>query len=309
MATNDDAAACKRWAVSLGYWQDRFLPLLTGTRTAVRRAPEISRGYFARVCGVQLLVEQVLRSQDQGQLQLLLLGAGSDSLYWRLRAAGASFRAFVELDLAPVVARKIRAIRKQQELLELFNVQDEEVVIQPTSLHTADYHLMAFDLAKHENWPDVLHACHLSSTAPTIVIAECVLVYVPAEPISHLLRVISQSFSHAIFINYEMLNINDRFGDVLMSNMQDRGCELPGFAACASPDTQIERFVSSGWAGCQVWDMNRVMASLPASQLQHMQQLELMDEHHLLEQLLGHYGISVAWTSPCQQLAQSIGFD
>lgn len=58
-ATNDDASECKRCAVQLGYWEDKYIHHLVKGKE--RKAPEINRGYFARVKGVQTLVNKVLK--------------------------------------------------------------------------------------------------------------------------------------------------------------------------------------------------------------------------------------------------------
>ena len=57
-ATNDDAASCKRSAVQIGYWSDPYIQFVT--KASERKPPEISRGYYARVKGVQGLVRQFL---------------------------------------------------------------------------------------------------------------------------------------------------------------------------------------------------------------------------------------------------------
>jgi len=57
-ATNDDAASCKRSAVQIGYWSDPYIQFVT--KASERKPPEISRGYYARVKGVQGLVHQFL---------------------------------------------------------------------------------------------------------------------------------------------------------------------------------------------------------------------------------------------------------
>lgn len=59
MATNDDASECKRSAVRLGYWQDEYIGHFV--KNTERRAPEINRGYFARVRGVEMCVEKFLQ--------------------------------------------------------------------------------------------------------------------------------------------------------------------------------------------------------------------------------------------------------
>ena len=57
-STNDDASTCKRFAVHMGYWKDQYLPLLV--RNTERKAPEINRGYFARVQGISSLIHKFI---------------------------------------------------------------------------------------------------------------------------------------------------------------------------------------------------------------------------------------------------------
>ena len=57
-ATNDDAASCKKFAVQQGYWSDPYIQYFV--RSADRKAPEISRGYFARVTGVKTLLKRFI---------------------------------------------------------------------------------------------------------------------------------------------------------------------------------------------------------------------------------------------------------
>ena len=116
--TNDDASVCKLSAVQRGYWSDPFLCHLV--RHSERKAPEIHRGYYARVVAVQRLTEAFL-TRCGGDAQILNLGAGFDTLYWRLKSAGVRFSNFVELDFPAVTARKLMAIQRQKGLMAAFS--------------------------------------------------------------------------------------------------------------------------------------------------------------------------------------------
>lgn len=59
MATNDDAAQCKRFAVDKGYWQDPYISLLVPKGKATH-APEINRGYYARVTAIRILKQKFI---------------------------------------------------------------------------------------------------------------------------------------------------------------------------------------------------------------------------------------------------------
>ena len=51
-------------------------------------------------------------------------------------------------------------------------------------------------------------------SCPTLLLAECVLVYVGTDKSGGLLQWLADKFSNAAFINYEQLNMEDRFGQV-----------------------------------------------------------------------------------------------
>ena len=64
-ATNDDASECKRSAVQLGYWDDSFIGLFV--KQPNRKAPEINRGYYARVKGIEFFVDKFLQVGTGGR--------------------------------------------------------------------------------------------------------------------------------------------------------------------------------------------------------------------------------------------------
>lgn len=76
-----------RSAVNMGYLDDPFLPLLYRPSLASsaagpsRKPPLINVGTHHRSVAVDMLVERFL---EQGGRQVLSLGAGSDTRFWRL---------------------------------------------------------------------------------------------------------------------------------------------------------------------------------------------------------------------------------
>ena len=56
-----------------------------------RKAPEIHLGYFTRIKGLWNLLQRVVSQcvEADSSYQVINLGAGYDTLYWRLKAASA----------------------------------------------------------------------------------------------------------------------------------------------------------------------------------------------------------------------------
>ncbi|XP_031617022.1 leucine carboxyl methyltransferase 1 [Contarinia nasturtii] len=293
ISTNDDASGCKRHAVRVGYWKDDYIGSFVSNTD--RKAPEINRGYFARVKGIEIFIDKFLEKTGD-KCQIINLGCGFDTLYWRLRDAGHMITNFIELDFPMVTSRKCMAIKRHKNLLSKLHCEDGEVRFNPTDMHAANYHVMGVDLRHIDEIENKLKQAEVDFTLPTLFLAECVLVYIESEHCSNLLKWLSSHFSSGFIVNYEQVNMNDRFGEVMLSNLRSRGCDLAGVEACQTLDTQIDRFLNCGWHGAKAWDMVQVYQSLPSNEIQRIEKLELLDEAELLTQLFQHYCISISWT-------------
>lgn len=151
ISTNDDASESKKFAVHVGYWKDEYIGFFV--KNAERKAPEINRGYFARVNGIQscidkflqvrnwlfklarvfnlisavnlsiILVFAMLLQRTGDKCQIINLGCGFDTLYWRLRDAGHMITNFIELDFPTVTSRKCYYIKRNKHLLSKIHVE------------------------------------------------------------------------------------------------------------------------------------------------------------------------------------------
>lgn len=89
--TNDDATLGKWSCVQKRYYRDSFLThFVVGVdkESAVVFPPLMNRGHWARVRCVELLVERFVQSASKGPKQLVVLGAGNDTLFFRLNETG-----------------------------------------------------------------------------------------------------------------------------------------------------------------------------------------------------------------------------
>lgn len=291
-ATNDNASECKRCAVQLGYWEDRYISLFV--RAGEKKTPEINRGYYARTKGVEMFIDKFLKKSGS-ERQIVNLGSGFDTLYWRLKDSNKNVTNFVEMDFPSVTARKCYLIKRNKVLLDKIHVEDGEVRLSATDLHAGNYHIVGVDLRNLHEVEVKLNESEVKFNMPTLFLAECVLVYIDAPQVEQLLSWISKKFDSALFVNYEQVNMGDKFGDVMLQNLRARGCPLAGVGACQSLNTQRERFLRTGWNGSLSWDMVEVYAALPANDRQRIERIEFLDEQELLVQLFQHYCICIAW--------------
>lgn len=310
IATNDDASMCKYQAVSKGYYTDKYLDLFLSSKiknSSVRKAPEINRGYFARSASIAYLVEKFINSNQS--CQIVNLGAGYDSLYWRLRSFHSSISNqeegdsmtkvnYVEIDMSPVVLHKMMAIKKHSKLSEKLN----NIVYKGEELHSDNYHLISSDLRQVEKEffkQKLFNTCHLDPVRPTLCIAECVLVYMPTQDSASLISWFSHNFEDITWLNYEQCNMDDRFGNIMLENMNARHCDLMGVDACKSLESQIERFISNGLEYTKTWTLSDIYEKfLPPAEVERIEKIEFLDEKELLEQLLQHYCIVLGSQRP-----------
>ncbi|XP_023014502.1 leucine carboxyl methyltransferase 1 [Leptinotarsa decemlineata] len=292
IATNDDASECKRGAVQLGYWSDDYISYFV--KHTEKRAPEINRGYYARVKGIENFVQKFINKAGSAA-QILNFGSGFDTLYWRLKDEGVQIANYVEIDFPTVTARKCYMIRRNKPLLERIHDQDGEVKLSPTDLHAGNYHCIGADIRNISQLEVKLQQAEVRFNVPTLFIAECVLVYIENECVNRLLSWISSRFRSGLFVNYEMCNMNDTFSDVMLGNLRARGCNLAGITHCKSLEMQKTRFLNNGWSGSRSWDMVEVYYAINSTERHRIEKIEFLDEQELLIQLFQHYCICIGW--------------
>jgi O-methyltransferase involved in polyketide biosynthesis len=111
--------------------------------------------------------------------QIISLGAGFDTAYFRLHAAGLPFRAFYEVDFPALVARKAAIIARTPLLGDHLEAPPTAAAVVPGEVHTARYHVLGCDLQDIAGLQRRLQQAGADFALPTLVLSECVLTYVP----------------------------------------------------------------------------------------------------------------------------------
>jgi len=286
MSTNDDASNCKRYATHKNYWKDDFIQYFV-RNIPQRKAPEINRGYYVRHFSILTIVEKFL-SATNCQCQIVSLGSGFDTLYWNLdkKQISPSY-GFYEIDMKPVVQKKLRCIQTKPTLSQVFK---GEVKTLDSQLHSQDYHLLPCDLADIQNLRQILLGSGLDLSKPTLFIVECVFVYMKHENVKQLLNFISSEFETTLVIDYDPVNLNDRFGEVMKQNLRGRDCHLLG--AHDSLQSKIDTY-------CKFQNIHTkllvdIYNDLPVDEKMRIEKLEFLDEVDLLFDLLRHYCVCLA---------------
>jgi tRNA wybutosine-synthesizing protein 4 len=284
--TADDAISGKLSAAALGYLSDPYLPLFAKAAAAAhKRPPIINRGNFARVACIDKVIHEFLGHADfsnseSSKPQIVSLGAGKDTSFFRLQSESrAPAGGYFELDFAAVMEQKLAAMSKAQSLQALMKTAAPCSTKQRASFADNAYHLLSADLRDIRSTVAALLAAGADRAAPTLIIAECVLVYMEPVDSAALLAALSNTFTQALFVSYEMLLPHDSFGQMMVSNIQSRGCMLPGYTPYPTLSSQIHRFHSAGWEAVCAMDMLTVHDSfLDAAEVKRVARIEPLDE-------------------------------
>ena len=223
-----------------------------GRGGAQRRPPIINRGTFARVTAMRMLIRRFLELAPRGEgegasRQVLVLGAGFDTAVFQLQREGAlAGSAYFELDFPDIVREKSRIVREQRLLCgslcgpaaggEPLDGRIEacpetgELTVQ-ASADSGRYCLRAVDLRQLECVRETLMQAGFDTALPTLVVAECVLIYMEAQHSDALIEWVGSSLPRAAFLVYEQIRPHDPFGRMMVGNIAARGCPLRSIGA------------------------------------------------------------------------------
>jgi tRNA wybutosine-synthesizing protein 4 len=298
IGTSDDAAISKLSACQLGYLVDPFLKYFVPH--ASRRPPLINRGYFSRVAAVWKILQEFCTSNPDQKKQIVSLGAGSDTNYFKLKSLGIAPYRYYEIDFPEAMSKKASIIEKQTELLTLATTKSQHhqhsVAYTPGQLHYPDYFLIPGDLCELNKIQSQLEAVEIDYSLPTLFLSECVLIYMRTEDSFPLIQWSAKQFTGAsIFVCYEQILPNDPFGLTMINNLNTRGCKLLGYEKYPDLAAHKERYLTAGYQVYEGWDMNEIYRYfLDPKEVKRIEKLELFDEFEEWHMIQAHYHISMA---------------
>lgn len=123
---------------------------------------------------------------------------------------------------------------------------------------------------------------------------ECLLCYLENEDSDNILKWTNEYFAQAPFIcllNFEMIEPFDSFGQTMINNLRERGCDLLGLEGCPTVAAQIQR-MNTCWGTNHVEceTMEKVYREkLDAEERKRIEKLEMFDEFEEWVLLQSHY--------------------
>ncbi|GCC20144.1 hypothetical protein chiPu_0021283 [Chiloscyllium punctatum] len=270
-STCDDATVCKRVSCSLPMLTLPVpnFPLCQLMSVQAINGVVLLIGYYARVKAVNILLDAFIK-KTSCNCQIINLGAGLDTTFWRLQDQNLLPKKYFEVDFPMIVMRKIHLIKTKPPLSKpiIETNSNSSLLIDGSNMDSDRYAIIGQDLRDLPALMERLKKFGLDTNLPTLLLAECVLVYITPEKSTELIKWASTTFHTTMFINYEQVNMTDRFGQVMIENLQRRQCHLAGVDICQTLDTQKNRFLLNGWDHANAMDMMTVYNSLPQADIQ-----------------------------------------
>ncbi|CAL1526101.1 unnamed protein product [Lymnaea stagnalis] len=294
--TNDSSIVSKCSTSSCGYFNDPFLHYFVSKVS--RRAPLIHRGYYIRAVAFDRIIKNFLELYGDAKKQIISLGCGFDSSYFRLKSAQLLNKAvFCEIDFPELVKRKRLLIENTDDLMSLIEKVEKPPLSPHIELSCTDYHLLGVDLTQLNTLEAALKMCGINFDVPTLLLSECVMTYMTRRCSTELVKWASETFEEAIFGMYEQMNPDDAFGLFMQNHFHSIGSPLKCINAFPTLESQIRRFLNTGWSWCEAFDMNTFYYKFVETQeKRRIEKLETFDEYEELNLKYSHYFILTAST-------------
>ncbi|XP_019630266.1 PREDICTED: tRNA wybutosine-synthesizing protein 4-like [Branchiostoma belcheri] len=290
--TNDNSIVSKCSMCMLGYFQDDFLGHFVAK--PARRAPLINRGYYIRAKAVDYVLKSFLSAHEGTKTQLVSLGAGFDSAYFRLKSEGLLVTTvFYEVDFPEVTQRKSDMIRGDELLLKLVG-EDSRVV--ENGIVSPSYKLIGADLRKVNILQCLLEHHGIHPDCPTLLLSECVITYMGVKSSNAVIRWAAETFSNAVFVTYEQVYPTDGFGAVMQNHFKKLGTPLMNIQRYRTLDAQRQRYLDLGWTCVSATDMNHFHNTLiPREEKLRVDSIEVFDEFEEWHLKCSHYAVVCAF--------------
>lgn len=254
--------------------------------------PILNRGTWSRVYSITNSIERVLTSvkeyNPEVNVNIINLGSGFDTLYFILQNKFDNFK-YYEFDYNDIVYKKMELIKKSKVLSDVITHNNKfEIKIGKGCLTSQNYSLYECDVINYEQFNQII--CSIKDfdcSNPTIIIAECLLVYLKKEVSENILVNITSTFKNAIFLEYDLVGAHDSFGKEMVYNLLDRDIKLSGFEDTPDVMSQIKRLIKTGFKQVEVYDMleyyEKYVDKMEKSRIEHLEFVDEYEEWRLLQ--------------------------
>ena len=265
--TNSESLLSKLSVIENGYRVDPFLRIFRAkNQSEVKhsfRSAAINRGYLARLVALECTLEKyILICSSIGiKHQVLSLGAGYDSLYFRLRNQGVlnpKYCSYYEVDFPVVPRTKWRIIYNNVLLKSLFKSSTSYFDKECFLFDGGIFNMIGCNMTDTDNLEYRLNALEFDWNKLTIVFCECSLTYVEANQSIALTSWLTRKVPSMVFVDYEQICPFDSFGQIMVRHFKKRNSALKCVEYYPTVHDHMRRFLSLGWNSCHILDIDTI---------------------------------------------------
>ena len=282
-STSSDALKTKISCVICNYYKDPYILYMEPGSNHKKFLPLINRGTYCRVYAINTKLHELLnnfRKLDQNKdskINIIILGSGFDTTYFNLMSEGYSNIEVYEYDYKEIIDKKTKYISKSKPLLDIINKNKN------------NYHLINCDITNNKLFSESLNNIKTGINDITIVICECLLVYIDEKTTIEMLSSLVKRFDNIYLLQYDLIGPDDPFGNEMVENLKTRNIELRGFNDVKNIEDQINRLKKVDLEDINIVDMFHIYFKfLPMEERRRIERLELMDEFEELNLLQKH---------------------
>ena len=285
-STSFDALRTKISCVINHYYDDPFILDMEPGVSHKKFLPLINRGTYCRVYVINNTLNQIITNHKKlmeskkitdSKINIIILGSGFDTTFFNLILKGNTNIEVYEYDYKKIIDKKIEKIKKSNTLNQIY----EE--------NKSKYHLLPIDITKNKDFKTSLENINNNDNDLTIVICECLLVYINRDTTIQMLSNICNVFKNVYLLEYDLIEPNDPFGKEMVQNLKKRNIKLKGFEEVQNLQDQIDRLKESKFDYVYAIDMLEVYFKLlPLEERKRIEKLELMDEFEEFNLLQKH---------------------
>lgn len=293
--------ACAKWnCAERGYLSDPYVSHFLSSGDCFqhrhRSDPSINRGYYARIRAIDAIVEEYVELCGADGAQVVVLGAGFDTGFWRRRQDSVKY---YELDTPKVVAAKASAIEKSDVLRGKLGVVDR-IDSEAGTVESSRYYLNACDLRDVERLERTLRAADLDFEKPTLFVAECVLAYLDPEASTAVLKWTAKNFSRALVVDYDMMAPEDAFGKIMAANFARKGWPLLSASTFKTLEDHQKR-ISDQFEVAHAANMDTVCSRFvlaDSEERSRVSRVQIFDDPDEFKLMMEHYCLVLAGNGP-----------
>jgi tRNA wybutosine-synthesizing protein 4 len=282
-STSNDALKTKISCVISNYYKDPFICYMEPGSNHKKFLPLINRGTYCRVFAINSKLHEAInnfRKLDEyknSKINIIILGSGFDTTYFNLMSEGYTNIEFYEFDYKEIIDKKLKYISKAKPLLNIINKNKN------------NYHLINCDITNKKLFTETLNNIKTQENDLTIVICECLLVYIEESVTIEMISCLTDKFSNMYLLEYDLIGPDDPFGKEMVDNLKTRDIYLKGFDDVKNINDQINRLKKLNFEDINIVDMYHVYFNvLPVEERKRIEKLELMDEFEELNLLQRH---------------------